>query len=143
MDGILKTRDEPLMIHCREPEFVEIYKRLRDGDMVLGWRGDEHLELWRREGVDGLTTFYTMMKDARGERYVAASLDPGEPLNGGTRLAAKLRDGDWQHGRGRALVAQQRAEQIRAEVEREQHVREQVHELVVPKLVNIRRTGKA
>lgn len=140
---ILKTRDEALTIHCRESEYADAYRRIRDGDPILGWRGDEHAELWRREGTDGLTTFYVMMKDVKGDRYVATALQPGERLDTGMRLAAMLRDGDWQHGRGRALVAQQHAEQIAAEEYARQKQREHVQEEVAPKLWNIARTGKA
>lgn len=141
LPGIRKVRDEPLMIRCGEPEFEDMTRRIQLGDPIIGWRGDEHAELWRREGVDGRTTFFVMMTDVKNDRYVGPALDPGEPLT--PRILAKLRDTDWQHGRGSALIAQQRAEQIKAEEYRKQKVREQVHEDVVPRLWNIARTGRA
>ena len=141
--------DHTRVIHCREAEFADVYRRIRDGDPILGWRGDEHAELWRREkrdpnGLNGwVTQWFVMLRDANGEPYPAVYLEAGEQLDGGMRLAAKLRDGDWQHGRGKALVAQQQAEQVRAEQAREQAHKDRAREVLVPSIWNIARTGRA
>ena len=75
-------------------EHLDIATRVRDGDPVIGWRGDAGMDTYlfgehRRCEVWAF--------DAHGTRYCAASVNVGVP-GWQHQLLRKLRDGDWHRG---------------------------------------------
>gem|GEM_PF-4305794 len=75
-------------------EHLDIASRVRDGDPVVGWRGDSGMDTYvfnqaRRCEVWGF--------DGYGTRYCAASVQVDRPGWQHTVLR-KLRDGDWHRG---------------------------------------------
>ena len=78
-----------------EDDVLNIKRRIVEGCPIVGWRGDPDARLFHHPEMG----FWVGCVDAMGEVYVAASNE-----NCDETLLRKLRDGDWQHGRGAQLV---------------------------------------
>lgn len=75
-------------------EHLDIATRVRHGDPVIGWRGDESMDvyLFNQHRRCEVWAF-----DRQGIRYCAASVNVDVPGWQHT-LLRKLRDGDWHRG---------------------------------------------
>jgi len=84
-----------------------IADRVRDGDPVVGWRGDPTMDTYL---IDATGEVQVFAFDRSGERYCAASVSAHSP-GWKHELLSKLRDGDWQSGAAERWVNERNAEQ--------------------------------
>jgi hypothetical protein len=89
-----------------------IADRVRDGDPIVGWRGDATMDTYLNERTGDVEVWAF---DAKGERYCAASVSASAPGWKHT-LLTKLRDGDPQRGAWEKWMADQ--EKAHAEKEK-------------------------
>ena len=101
-------------------DLVDVARLVRDGDPVVGWRGDPTMDVYV-DRVSGDVVVYGF--DRCGERFVAAR--ENARVNPGWRhgLLRRLRDGDWRRGAD-VLFAELDAENERVRREREHAVDE-------------------
>ena len=119
LPSICRRSGRVLMV---EDDVLRIKERIRKGCPIVGWRGDETARLVHHPEIG----FWVILEDIKGEPYVAASSE-----NCDETLLRKLRDGDWQHGRGTQTVL----DSIEAEQKRQDDEARRFHEAAVEEYV--------